>query len=312
MIDRLWHHRCTMVGAARIAPGRIRRKGVSKVRLGIITDEISQDLDHALDVCEDLGVQTVELRAVDGANIVDHPPERVAAVGETLARRGFKVCGVASPFLKVHLHGDGPAGGATHGAAAATREEQWATLARSFAVARTLGAPMVRAFSFWRVADPTAVREEVLGVLAEAARRTEAAGLTLAIENEHACNVGTGVETGWVLERLPSPAFGVIWDPGNEAALGSTPFPGGYGHVRGRVAHVHLKDLDGAGNWVNMGTGVVDYGGQLRALAADGYDGVLSLETHYATADGGPEAATRESLATTRDLCAAAGVVLTP
>jgi sugar phosphate isomerase/epimerase len=281
------------------------------VRLGIITDEISQDLDHALDVCADLDVRTVELRAVDDQNIVAHTDERIAAIKARLDARGFDVCGIASPFLKVHLHGDGPAQGNTHSAAEVSREDQWAVLDRSFAVARLFGAPLVRAFSFWRVPDPTAVRDEVLGVLAEAARRTEAAGLTLGIENEHACNVATGAETGWMLERIPSPAFAVIWDPGNEAALGSAPFPGGYAHVRGRIAHVHLKDLDARGRWGKMGTGVVDYLGQLRALAADGYDGVLSLETHYATPDGGREGASRESLAAIRTLCERAGVPLT-
>ena len=169
---------------------------------------------------------------------------------------------------------------------------------------------MVRAFSFWRVERPEEVREEVAGVLSEAARRTESAGLVLGLENEHTCNVATGNEAGWVLGRVTSPSFGVIWDPGNEAMLGSRPFPDGYGHVRGRIAHVHLKDVDEEGNWVRVGTGVIDYPGQLQALAEDGYAGVLSLETHYEVAGGGPEGATRESVAALRELCGKAGVEL--
>ncbi|QIN81550.1 TIM barrel protein [Rubrobacter tropicus] len=280
------------------------------MRLCVITDEISQDLAHALDVCEDLGVSTVELRAVGGENVVSQNEDSLTEMKSLLDARGIRVGGIASPLFKCHLDGSGEPGGATHFASPAARDEQWQVLERSFDVARLFDAPLVRAFSFWRVERPDEVREEVSEALAEAARRTEAAGLTLGIENEHACNLATGKETGWVLDRVRSPALGVIWDPGNEAAMSSRPFPEGYAHVRDRVVHVHLKDVDERGDWTKMGSGVIDYVGQLRALADDGYAGLLSLETHYETARGGLEGATRESLAEIRVLCKEAGVEL--
>jgi len=280
------------------------------MRLCIITDEISHDLAHALDVCEDEGVSTVELRAVDGANIVSHDDDSLEKMKAMIDGRGFSVGAIASPFLKCHIRGDGDPQGATHFAAPASREEQWRILERSFELAHLFGAPLVRTFSFWRVPDPRDVRDEVAGVIAEAAERTEAAGLTLGIENEHACNLATGAETRWVLDRVPSPALGVIWDPGNEAVMDSDPFPGGYRQVRDRVVHVHLKDADKDGNWVKMGTGIIDYPGQFRALAEDGYGGLLSLETHYEVPNGGAEKATRESLATIRELCEEADIRL--
>ena len=282
------------------------------MRLGVITDEISQDLEHALRVCEDLGIETVELRAVGGANVVSHDRSSLERIKGALDEGSFGVCAISSPFLKCHLRGDGGPRGDTHFAGPASREEQWEVLERSLEVALLLGAPLVRAFSFWRVEDPTEAREEVAGVLAEAVGKTEAAGLRLGLENEHTCNVGTGAEAGWMLGRVAEPSLGVIWDPGNEAMLGSSPFPQGYAGVRGRVAHVHLKDVDGRGGWTEVGTGTIDYPGQLRALAEDGYEGALSLETHYETPDGGPEGATRESVAALRALCERAGVELRP
>jgi L-ribulose-5-phosphate 3-epimerase len=282
------------------------------VRLSIITDEISQDLDRALEVCEDLGVRTVELRAIGGANVVSHDQSSLQRVKTTLEDRNFDVCAISSPFLKCHVYGNGAPQGAMHFASPASKEEQWNVLERALNVARLLDAPVVRAFSFWRVPDPASVRGEVVRTLVQAAERAQEAGLELGLENEHECNVGTGAEAAWVLDRVPSPSFGLVWDPGNEAMLGSEPFPGGYSHVRGRVAHVHLKDVDDQGNWTKVGTGVIDYPGQLRALAEDGYAGVLSLETHYATPDGGAEGATRESVAALRALCAQAGVELSP
>lgn len=59
-----------------------------------------------------------------------------------------------------------------------------------------------------------------------------------------------------------------------------------------------------------LGTGKIDYVGQLRALANDGYQGILSLETHYAEPHGGHEQATRDSLAALRYLCQQAKVTL--
>lgn len=282
------------------------------MRLSIITDEITQDLDHALDVCEELGVRTVELRAVEGRNVVSHDSAGLMRIKTTLDARGLAVCAIASPFLKCHLHGDAGPAGATHGADPTTREDQWDILERSFRVADLLGAPLVRTFSFWRLPVPASARDEILDVLAEATRRTEAAGLTLGLENEHACNIGTGAESAWYLARIPSPALGMIWDPGNEAALGSTPYPDGYEQVRGRIAHLHVKDCAADRTWGVVGSGVIDWVGQLRRVAADGYTGPISLETHYATSDGGPEAASRESLAALRHLCEQAGARLTP
>jgi L-ribulose-5-phosphate 3-epimerase len=280
------------------------------VRLSIITDEISQDLDRALEVCEDLGVKTVELRAIGGANVVSHDPSSLEWVKTTLEDKGFDVCAISSPFLKCHLYGDETPQGAMHFASPASREEQWDVLERALNVARLLGAPVVRAFSFWRVPDPASVCEEVVQTLAQAVERAQEVGLKLGLENEHECNVGTGDEAGWVLDRIPYPSFGLIWDPGNEAMLGSKPFPAGYSHVRGRVSHVHLKDVDDEGDWTKMGTGTIDYVGQVRALAEDGYAGALSLETHYEAPVGGLEGATRESVTAIRALCEQAGVEL--
>jgi L-ribulose-5-phosphate 3-epimerase len=103
----------------------------------------------------------------------------------------------------------------------------------------------VRGFSWWRVAQPEEVRPRLLPVLESALELTRAAGARLVMENEHMCNAGTGAEAGWYLERLTD--LGLIWDPGSEAMLGGHPFPDGYQAVKGRVDHVHVKDVaDGA------------------------------------------------------------------
>lgn len=285
------------------------------MHLSIVTDEISADFHHALQVCRELDIDTVELRKVEGKNIVLHAKEDVQRIQALVQAGGFHVCAIASPFLKC-------AWPMTHSGQldplSPELDAEWEILDRSLELAQRFGAPLVRTFSFLRVTDPTSVRVSLLEILREATRRVEARGLKLSIENEHACNVATGEETGWLLQRLASNAFGVTWDPGNEAALGSPAFPHGYQHVRGRVLHVHIKDVNRVlpepvqqASWVKVGSGRIDYIGQLRALVEDGYNGHLSLETHYNHPTGGREQATRESLAALRQLAQQAGIALT-
>lgn len=274
-------------------------------RLGVITDEISEDLEHALAVCTELGIRDIELRSVWNTSIVELPDDDLARVETLLRDGGFATCAIASPFLKCHLHGDGEAVGRTHSASATGRDDQWNILRRSLDVAERLDAPLVRAFSFWRVEDPTSVREEILDTLLDATGRVEKAGKLLGLENEHACNIATGKEAAWYLQRIPNRTLGLIWDPGNIAALGVQPTADEFHAVEDRIHHVHAKDavsLDEADGFTVIGEGVVDWPLQLRLLASKGYDGVISIETHFRRdGDGEP---------TTRDCAAALAMML--
>jgi sugar phosphate isomerase/epimerase len=277
-------------------------------RLGVITDELSEDLDHALAVCKELGIRDVELRSVWNKSIVDHDDDAMGKI-----RDGFSVVSIASPFLKTHISGEAaPAAGNTHSASDAPRSQQSAVLERTLHAAEVLEAPIVRTFSFWRIDDPESVREDILEELQKATETVRAAGRLLGLENEHACNIATGEEARWYLDRVPDNTLGLIWDPGNEAALGSNPIPGSYELVKDRIHHVHLKDAisfePGAG-FTTIGEGAIDYVEQLRLLKRDGYDGVLSIETHF-NKDGSREPATRACAAGIRRVAAEAGLTI--
>lgn len=278
-------------------------------RLAVITDEISDDLTHALAVCSDLGIRTVELRVVNGKSIVDHDHASIHAIKTQLDDGGFDVCNVASPFLKTHIGDGSDTIGNTHGARELSRDEHWDVLKRSLEVAHLLDAPMVRAFSFWRVRDPQSVQEDILETLARATEIAADAGKLLGLENEHACNIGSGTEAAWYLDRIPDPVLQLIWDPGNISALGVVPDKVQYDAVADRIGHVHVKDGNAipADQFVVPGEGVCDWESQLRWLHQGGYDGPLSLETHFAL-DGSIEAGTRMIAAALKRLAANAGM----
>jgi sugar phosphate isomerase/epimerase len=256
------------------------------VRLSVVTDEIDECLPAALDVCCELGLTAVEVRSVNGRNIVEHPTESIAGIAKVLTDRRLEVCAIASPFLKCEV-GDS--------------QRAWADLERSIGIAQQLNAPLVRAFSFWRADDPLSVFPQLVPMLKAAASLAADAGLRLVIENEHTCNVATGDEAATIVRACLPAGLGVIWDPANEARHSPTAAAGvgGYVAVREHVVHVHVKDVDDAGNWVRIGAGIVDVGALLRALTRDAYAGFVSLETHYSI-DGSREAATRECLAALR------------
>jgi L-ribulose-5-phosphate 3-epimerase len=264
------------------------------VRLSVITDEIDPRLGPALDVCEELGIDAVELRTVGGVQIVDQAPDALRELRRELDARGFRVCAIASPFLKWH-RGDVEDG--VH--------------ERALAAAATLGAPIVRAFSYWREPDPRAALPELGLALRRAAAQAHDAGATLALENEHECNVATGAEARAALDASSSPHLRLIWDPGNAAMLDPASFIGlgGLETIYDRVAHVHLKDVSAAGEWTRIGDGIVDFAALLHHLADAGYDGHLSFETHYVR-DGSGELATRDCVAALRAIAARAGMAL--
>ena len=267
------------------------------MHLSVISDEIDSDLGRALDVCAQLGIGAVELRTVGGLQIVDYSSDALQGLRSELDRSGVGVCSIASPFLKCNRDDD--------------IAEQERVHERALETAAALGAPVVRAFSYGREPDPAQALPQLGPVLARAAEQAHEAGVILALENEHECNVATSGEAQAALAAAASPHLRLIWDPGNAAMLdpGSFSGLGGLETIRDRVAHVHLKDVGESGEWTRVGDGIVDFAGLLRYLVDTGYDGYLSFETHYQR-DGSGELATRDCVAALRSIAAHTGVEL--
>jgi sugar phosphate isomerase/epimerase len=289
---------------------------MTSFELAAITDEASDDLDEALACLRAEQIRTVELRSLWDTNIADLTPQQVERARGLLRNAGMRVLTIASPFLKCHAPGRARAQttGDVFGAQAGTLEEHWEVLRRSLAMCVSFEAPILRCFSFWRLPRPEEALPALREVLRRAVQECQRAGVTLALENEPVCTVGTGEDVArLVADPTGLEGLSVLWDPGNAACLGEQPYPAGYAAVRatGRsITHIHLKDLaresDAAGKpvFVPVGEGTIDYVGQLRALAVDGYTGALSLEPHLRQGAAGM----RRSIAALRRVLAAAAV----
>ena len=284
-------------------------------KLSVITDEIDQDFGHALDVAADLGMDSVELRAMWNQNLVHLGQDDVQRVKRMLRERDLPVSCLAAPFLKCYLperEHSGETGDQFHDQTE-TYEGHMDILARCIELAQELETSIVRTFSFWRVDEPDKVLDQIIDLMQEPLRMVERAGITLALENEHACNVGTGAETRRLLKAISSDNLGLIWDPANAFYGGEVPYPNGYALVREHpIVHVHVKDAQlspttGKPECVAVGTGAVDWPGQIAALGRDGYEGTLSLETHWHPPEMSREQSSRESFAGLKSILDALG-----
>ena len=261
--------------------------------IAAITDEFSQDIETAVRSMAAIGMTGAELRVVFGKNIIDLSDSELDCACEIVARRGLEIVSIASPLLKCVLP-DAPEVDARFQqdvfAAAHTFPDQPRLADRALEIAERTGARIVRVFSYWRTVRPEACFERVARALEQLAAQAALHQRTIGLENEHACNIATGAETARVLAAVAHPNLKVVWDPANAYVSGETPFPDGYRRLPvARVAHVHAKDciLDGhRPRWCALGEGGVDWKGQIRALADDGYKGWISLETHWAGPGG--------------------------
>jgi sugar phosphate isomerase/epimerase len=258
------------------------------MRLAAITDEFSPDLEKALDAMLRVGMTGVELRVIDGKNIVELTDADLDRVRAAVDAREMHIVSIASPVLKCVLPEAPPVDtrfqqdifGSSY-----TIADQPRLAARALDIAARTGARIVRVFSYWRTVDSSACFDRVVDALRLLGDQAAERGIVIGLENEHACNISTGAEAAQMLAALDHPSVQVIWDPANALVSGETPYPDGYNALPARrIVHVHAKDCTVQGHtpvWGPVGEMAVDWRGQLAALLRDRYQGWISLETHW-------------------------------
>ena len=256
--------------------------------IAAITDEFSPDIAAAVRSMSEIGMTAAELRVVFGKNIIDLTDEELGRAKQIVNAQGMSIISIASPLLKCVLP-DAPEVDARFQqdifASKHTFGDQARLTERAFEIARRMGASIVRVFSYWRTVKPEECFERVVIALRTLAQKAAKHNLIIGLENEQACNIATGAETARVLAAIDHPHLQVVWDPCNALVSGENPFPQGYRQlpVR-RIVHVHAKDCfvnDHTPTFGPLGECGIDWKGQIGALAADGYKGYISLETHW-------------------------------
>jgi len=264
------------------------------MKLTAITDEISQNFEHALDVLLEYGIRHAELRGLWGTNIADLSPEQAQRAKNALEERGMSVVCLSTPFYKCDLalnsENEGEKAGPMHLAQPRTFEQQKDILRRCADLAELFGTKYLRVFTFWRKAVLTPeIEAQIVEAFQEPLAFAKERGLTLLLENEYSCYIGTGEEAARIVQTINHPNLKIVWDPGNAFCADEVPYPNGYNAIKPYFVHMHIKDANMVVNeekgrhpkFCVIGEGELDYVGHLAALREDGYEGFLSLETHY-------------------------------
>lgn len=285
-------------------------------RLAVINDEISQDFDHTCYVAaKDFGLQWIELRGMWNKNISELDAAQVDEARQILEKYKLRVTDIASPLFKA----DWP--GAPQSKESPRRDQfhadfdfkaQDTLLERCIDLARAFRTDRIRCFDFWRLEDQKPHRAAINEKLREAARTCAKSNMILLLENEMACNTGSGPEAIATIKAVPETNFMLNWDPGNSVTFaGDKPYPDDYNLIpKNRIGHCHAKDTilkpGGKFDWAPVGGGAVDWVGQFKAFLHDGYHYAVSLETHWRGA-GAPEASTRISMKGLKEALTKAG-----
>lgn len=270
------------------------------MKLGVLTDGISQDLEHALTVMGEFGLDQAELQYVWGKAVgeLDAAESRRA---RDLVRQHRMTVSSVSPYAFAGM----PV--LTTKAGDAVHTTHMETLKRCIGLAHLLDCDKVRILSgrkemilwgahgaeYWNVTK--GAWDAMLELMAPAVDLAHAEGITLLVETGN----GTMVNSAWTGRRMlddlnAGPALKVLWDPGNACYAHETAWPDAYDALRGgHVGHIHIKDVwaDTAKAWLEvrpMGEGMLadSFAPIASALRADRYDGAISYESVYHPGNG--------------------------
>src|SRR5579884_2955747 len=174
-------------------------------QFGVCTDEVHPDLETALKAAREMGMHWVELLAFWGKPIVEMDDSEIDRARSLLERYEVHVSAIGSLFLKLVQLGEVPRDGVADDAAF---RKDLKTLRSSIRIAKKLGAPIVRTYSFRRdtmigMGNPSPrlprggeVPDEMLEKVAEglriAAQEAADGGVILGLENVRSCWANTG------------------------------------------------------------------------------------------------------------------------
>lgn len=241
-----------------------------------------------------------------------------------LAEHGL---GCLGGFVPVVLHAEGTTDGSAGDQPMTGLREQVAQLAAVGAQVLVLAADTGRTGYDSRPSLDAAGWDRLLARLATAAAVAEQAGLTATLHP----HVGTMVESASDVARvLDGSDIGLCYDTGHLLIGGSDPVALAVAHPA-RIAHVHLKDVDGAlaarvragevgyaaavgaGLYRPLGAGDIDIAGIVASLEQAGYRGWYVLEQDTVlTGDPAAGAGPMLDVAASLDQLAGIAATLTP
>ena len=286
-------------------------------KLGVITDGISRDFEHALDVMNEFGLEHAELQFLWDKEVGDLSTAKVTKVKDLVSAHG-----VAVSCISRHIFGGLSSGDLEKDSP--TYLAHIDALRRCIDMAKALDCSLVRVMSFrkemvlfgshgadvWNVSK--GAWDKLVSLMVLPVQIAEDEGMTLVVETGNNALITSAYLGRKLIDELGTSRLKVLWDPCNSLYCNERAFPDGYETLKGGyLGHIHLKDalVDIPKATVDckaLGEGHMapDLEAIAKALKADNYDGAISLESVYRPDGGSFEDGFRASISTLKRLFA--------
>lgn len=230
-------------------------------------DEIDQDLTIQIESLKKLNMHYVEMRGVDGNNLIYHTAEKVKEIKGRLDEAGISLSAVGSPLGKIGIEDP--------------FEKHFEDFKQAVDIAHRMGTKNIRMFSFY---IPQGKNENYknrvfdrLGCMVDYAKANDA---VLLHENEKDIYGEKAKECKELMDTFRCENFKAIFDFANFVQAGQDTLEA-YELLKNDIAYIHVKDaIAGNGKVVPAGMGDGNVAVILKDLYANGFNGFLSLEPH--------------------------------
>lgn len=242
------------------------------IEIGVVTDEVSLDLEESLGLCSEWRIHRYELREGSKGRFPRFTPEEIRLIEDAM-RSGGRVTAVSPGILKGHVDDD-----------LRLNEELERTLPQALELGSRFACPLLIVFGFERHDDePQDSRFRAMRALERVAEAAAKVGMTVAVENEPGFWVDRPGEEAALLEEIGHPSLKANWDPANLQWGGHVPTHDDFDVLRPHLVNLHVKDY-APGNperpWPPVGQGEIAWPEILRWVVEETRLPHVTLETH--------------------------------
>jgi sugar phosphate isomerase/epimerase len=254
-------------------------------------DEISADFDEAMNFCKKNDLNFIELRTINGKNLVNFQEEEVYKLKKTIDHNGLKISAFASPLFKWLPYGYESVQplysvDTFNVPISLTYEDKIRMIEKTIRYCNILNVPNIRIFSCLKVAglqDLPNEEYELLGTCSDLAKKHS---IHVLLENEAVCLKSSHDDYVDLIEKLANIGIGSWYDLANFYEVGSSLYNEHFGKIAKHIKYIHVKDPTSLGvhKFVPLGAGYMNYKRLLPNLLEMVERGTfLSIETHAKT-----------------------------
>ena len=230
------------------------------IRLSAFADESDNSLEGQIAGLKRNGISLLEIRNINGKNVMELTDEEAKAIRARLDEEGIKVWSIGSPIGKKDIN--------------LSEEEHLADAKRGCELAKILGADNIRCFSFYNVVDE-ATHAKMLDLLKKFVAIGNEYGIKMCHENDKGLYGDNLSRTKDVLDHTPGLYY--VYDPANFLQVGEKSSDT-IAALAGRAFYFHIKDVVAeTGELVPAGYGDGNIKGLVGGIKEDK---VLTIEPH--------------------------------